>query len=288
MFRRLLIVASALAVIGAFPPSAEPADVDPSDIDFDTPAPCRWVALETREASVTESAWLEQNPLLRDPDNPRYVPGVNGAVALIQMDAQQLGHLVLFDTATGNSREILPGSPPASMPRWSPDGKLLACTVWMARNRPWVLVIVDPATGALVHPEVTGYSSQYAWSPDGHSIVVAGTDSMGVVMHRVDTASGRSRTLFRAPYRSEFDDLCWAPDSRTIATTLVSRRDADDEHTDIWVVDMDGGACNVTFTPNIKESHPHWIDGTHLVYEVKAPDGLVSRVRTLERRAVEQ
>jgi hypothetical protein len=68
----------------------------------------------------------------------------------------------------------------------------------------------------------------------------------------------------------------------------VSRRDADDERTDIWIVDVDGGACNVTFTPNIKENHPRWLDDRHIVYEVKIDDGLVSRVRTLERRAIEQ
>jgi WD40 repeat protein len=285
-YRRLMFAAVAFTMVWGAPAPA--AVNDPVDIDSDAPAPCRWVALETREATVGESALLEKNPLLRQPDNPRYVPGLNGAIAMIQMDAKQLGHLVLLDTATGSSREVLPGSPPASMPRWSPDGKLLACTIWMARHRPWVLLVVDPATGALLHPDVGGYSSHYAWSPDGRSIITAGMDSIGIVMHRVDVASGRSRVLFRAPYRSEFDDLSWSPDSRTIATTVISRRDADDERTDIWVVDVDGGVCNVTFTPNIKESHARWLDDTHIVYEVKVEQGIVSRVRTLERRAVEQ
>ena len=54
LFAASLFAASLRAALGATPSLA--AEPDPVDIDSDAPPPCRWVALETREATVSESA----------------------------------------------------------------------------------------------------------------------------------------------------------------------------------------------------------------------------------------
>jgi len=195
--------------------------------------PCPWVVRGTRPATPKELAFQDPNPLLRKPENPNYAPGPEGAAAVVETDREHFRHLFLEDPLTGSSTELAFGSEP----RWSPDGKWIAFTGWKSAERPSMFCLVDPATGKISEPEEGVAAEEYAWSPDGLLIAVAG------------------------------------------------RRWSDDEPTDIWLVELDGGVCRLTETPAVDEGAPRWLDDRRILYSAKRDrTDRRWRVLTLERR----
>jgi hypothetical protein len=109
---------------------------------------------------------------------------------------------------TGARRLAGPG---VDCPRWSPRGGRIAFRIYGAVR----VVGVDggPAL-APVAAVADGYSCDYAWSPDGRSLVVARlTTDGGWQLEAVDLKSFRARTLATLPYDELGPDLepAWAP-----------------------------------------------------------------------------
>jgi dipeptidyl aminopeptidase/acylaminoacyl peptidase len=243
---------------------------------------CPWVVRESRAATASEAAFQNPNPLLRNPENTSHVPGPKGVTAVVVSDQEHFRHLFLEDSAGVDAKELLFG---ASLPRWSPDAKWIACIVWKSQEKTDVLSIIDVATGRVLEPELDCRAGEYAWSPDGRSIAVIGDDSHGVALCLVQVPSGKSRLLTKLPIRSEYENLSWSPDSRMIATTVTQELDHLAESTDLYAVDVDGGSCRLTETATVDESEPRWLDDGHLLYEAQvAGNGAGWRVMTLERR----
>jgi hypothetical protein len=243
---------------------------------------CPWVVRDSREATATEAAFQNPNPLLRNPENTSHVPGPQGVTAVVVSDPEHFRHLFLEDSAGADAKELLFG---ASLPRWSPDAKWIACAVWKSPEKTNVLSIINVATGNVLEPDLDCRAGEYAWSPDGRSIAVIGDDSHGVALCLVQVPSGKSRLLTKLPIRSEYTNLSWSPDSRMIATTVTQELDHLAESTDLYAVDVDGGSCRLTETGTVDESEPSWLDDGHLLYEAQvAGNGTGWRVITLERR----
>jgi dipeptidyl aminopeptidase/acylaminoacyl peptidase len=243
--------------------------------------PCPWVVRASREATASEAAFQNPNPLLRDPENPNYAPGPNGTVAVVKTDHEHHGHMYLENSTTGDTKELVPGF----LPRWSPDGKRIACTVWKSREQGSVLSIIDVATGDVLEPKTGGGSSQYAWSPDGRTIAMIINDQSSILLRLVQIPSGKCRTLAALPTASEYTDLSWSPDSRTIVATATTEPEHLVEVSELYLVDVDGASCRLTDTPGVNESEPRWLDDGRILYEAETEDsGLGWRILTLERR----
>jgi Tol biopolymer transport system component len=202
--------------------------------------------------------------------------------AVVEIDREHHPHIVLKNSATGEVKELVRGS----QPRWSPDGKWIACTVWRSPARFDVLSVIDVGTGEVLEPEARGSSDEYAWSPDGRSIAVVVNDQSSILLRLVEVPSGRSRTLATLPAPGGYTDLAWSPDSRTIVTTVATEPDHLTELTDLYMVDVDSASCRLTKTVGINESEPRWVDDRHILYEVETEDsGLSWRILTMEPRA---
>ena len=71
-------------------------------------------------------------------------------------------------------------------PRWSPDGKLLACTGFVPGDPGWGIVLVGVQTGGTMRIDVgPGNSRSPAWSPDGRTLVFENNGTGSYKLYRV-------------------------------------------------------------------------------------------------------
>ena len=195
-----------------------------------------------------------------------------------------------------------------TMPRWSPDGKIL--TFLSGRydaksNQLWKLDRRGGEATQLTKLKV-GISA-YAWSPDGRKIAMVIKDQepeegdkdkkkakKPIVMDRFhfkadgqgylerkrnhiyvfDLATEKLDTITRGDYDNTSPE--WSPDSRQLA--FVSNRSADPDrngNTDIWVVEARAGARERQLTTwQDADNSPRWSpDGKTIVYlKSRTPD----------------
>lgn len=230
------------------------------------PEPCRWHVRATRPALPSERPHEQQHALLRDLENGRVAPGPQPLRAVVKSDKQHHPHVYLENTSTKTSRLLLPRS--LSQPRWSPDGKKIACTTWKSSRQPWMLCIVDVASGRTVEPEFGAVVSKLRWAPDGRSIAVSGQlyGTPTSVLAWVDVPSGRARILDTLKVHADYD-LSWSPDSRFLAVSRPTELTSEEEvvRADLWVFERNGTRCRLTNSPE-PEVEPGWVDTRRLLF----------------------
>lgn len=221
--------------------------------------PCRWRVTAIRPPRPGEAPFTERDRLLRDPASANDAPGPGRTRAVVRSDSLHHPHIYLEDASTGDVRELLRGS----APRWSPDGKRIACTIWKSRTRPWNLLIVDVATGQQTEPDSMLSPTEYRWSPDGHCLAVSGQlyDRGKAALAWIDLERHRSVVVDTLPVLSDYD-FSWSADSRWLAYSRPTRLLPEEDvcEADLWIA-SEGGAvkCCVLETPNQVERQPKWI-----------------------------
>jgi Tol biopolymer transport system component len=120
-------------------------------------------------------------------------------------------------TDGSDRRQLSPPGMSVELPRWSPDGKLIA---FMANtsHRTYRVFIV-PASGREIKEASEGDDSQGAptWSPDGRYLVYGGVlcqESHSCAIHRIDLQTGHVTTI---PGSTGLQTARWSPDGRHIA-----------------------------------------------------------------------
>jgi len=217
-------------------------------------------AVRIRAATFEDTLQRERNPLLGAPRDLNNAPGPGALRAVVR---HQRPSIFVVDTLAGTERYLCGGS----MPRFSPDGRWIACDRWRSHEHPYVLGIADARTGTVHDFERVGQIEEYAWSPDSRRLAYASYSNIGWI----DVASGTVHVLANdpAPHGADWSDLEWAPDSRR----FLGRRHLEYEHddnvyaTDLWLFDVKGQTCRLTNTPKVDEDSPGWIDDRHIRYE---------------------
>jgi dipeptidyl aminopeptidase/acylaminoacyl peptidase len=226
-------------------------------------------AVRIREATADDVLLRERDPLLGAPENANNAPGPGSLRAVVRSDLLHHAFVFIVDTAADTSRRLGPGS----MPRFSPDGRWIACSRWLSRKRPYNLTLIDARTGASRVIERVLYVEDYAWSPDSKRLAFTSMkwdSSNHWDIGWVDVSSGAVHVLATDtdPY-VEYEECEWGPDSRR----FVANRQREYEHDDtvyahdLWLFDIDGQPCRLTHTPRREEDFPGWIDGRHIRYE---------------------
>jgi hypothetical protein len=218
-----------------------------------------------RPARPDEVPFEEAMPLLRDPEDGNVVPGPGTLRAVVRSDKDHHPFVYIEDTAVGTSRRLL--DRPLSMPRWSPDGRMIACVAWESRRRPNVLTVVDMATGEATQPEFPGsVAATYTLSPDSRWIALAGHLETSLVLALVSLPSGSTRVLDSLDVLADYD-FGWSPDSRWLAVLRPTRVDHYGEtlSAELLVFDLLGSRCLLSRASDLYEA-PRWLDPSRLSY----------------------
>lgn len=168
-------------------------------------------AMRFREAKPDEQLVRERNPLLGAPEDMNNAPGPGSLRAVVRGGRP---FVFIVDTASGASRELCPGTGP----RFSPDGRWIACNRWLSSEHPYNLALVDARTGKARIADRVGEIDDYAWSPDSRrlaftSYVVDTGGRMDIGWIEIGSAAVHVLASDRDPH-VEWLELEWAPDSR--------------------------------------------------------------------------
>jgi tricorn protease-like protein len=183
----------------------------------------------------------------------------------MKSDARLHPHLFIVDSA-GASHPLL-GEKLATNPRFSPDGKKVACSAFESSSRPWILTIIDVATGKAISPRIGSLSAKFKWSPDSRWVAVEGTalDTSLRTFSVVEAASGRVVLQDTTDVVANYE-FAWSPDSRMVAVARPTEIDDHEElvRSELWLFGLSKEKCHLSVAANDVVSAPAWIDN-HLI-----------------------
>lgn len=270
--RSAVLVVLAVALLSLWPrpvearPSRRSTRRPPARAVETPPADCAWQVLDRREPREHEDPWETRHPLLREPLDPNRVPGLPPLTAVVRTDARHRPRLELHNSARGTARE-LGGGRPLSQPRFSPDGRTLACTVWKSREEPWRLCFVDVESGRVREPALDLQVASMRWSPDSRRLAVAGsrTGRSVALLVVVDAESGASSVVDSLGVFADHE-FSWSPDARTLAVARPTSLAVGQEvaESQLWLVDIRGQRCPIVRAAGLVVREPRWVDARRL------------------------
>ena len=232
-----------------------------------TASPCPLIIVSSRHASARDSTVDDRLSALREPANPNRVPGPGSLVAVVRTDSLHRPHIFIEDTTRKARRLLLPDG--ASEPRWSPDGRMIACVAWKSQQEPWVLTIVDVDGGHLRQPIRKFNVMGFSWSPNGQWIAANGamaTKARGILA-MVSVSANRGTVVDTLRVLADYE-VGWAPDSRCIAISRPTAIDVEEEvmAADLCLIQTNGSKCPLLVSQTFIPSAPRWVDQRHLRY----------------------
>ena len=200
------------------------------------------------------------------------LPGVDGTIAFGQLSGG--GFDVWLATLDGQPPRQLTNTRQSYAPAWSADGQRLSLTSGD------MIVVGTPDNPLAQRVELGGRQARYsAWSPDGRQLAIASSaDGRSWQLTIADLNSGRVG-LIAAP--ATIGGLAWAPG----ALPVFAGQAAPGQAQDIYVLERDGNARNLTSTPEIEEDLPQWSpDGRSIVFTT-SPAGQLDQRQIAVMRA---
>jgi Tol biopolymer transport system component len=214
------------------------------------------------------------------------VSGPNGLIAFVRSD-QNLGDAAYLMNPDGTHlRPVLPGVQ-ASVPHWSPDGRLLALQTGLNDCPPSVqTTILNPDTGqtrVLPPPNPNMATGCSVWSPDATHFACDGENESGSAngLYTIRSSDGGGLTRITNAGGAADIPIDYSPNGRQI---LFGRVDAGDHHctktSALFVVNVDGTGLRQITPGGFCDDDGSWSpDGTRIAFEhrgkvfVVHPDG---------------
>lgn len=265
------------------------------------------MGVNAREVMVPEAIGR-----LRQADDPRVSPDgshIAFSVSDVDLEENRYRHKVWLAPTDGDGpARPLTAGPDDQLPRWSPDGSLLAFAA-NAVGGPSQLCVIPVSGGGerIVIAEWPEDLNEIAWSPDSSRLAFVARDrdqetygKPGEKRGDADTPPRRVTKLFSrlngegfvfdrpkrvmvvqadgssAPLRLstgpfEASGIAWSPDGSRICFSSARHEDWDlDQAVDLWLVDADGSGEPQCLTDTIGDySAPSWSpDGSRIAYLV--------------------
>ncbi len=224
-------------------------------------------SVRIRDARTDEVLVRERDPLLGAPEDGNNAPGPGSLRAVVR--GGRPSYVIIVNTATGTSRRLCQGT----QPRFSPNGRWIACNHWESSERPWNLTVVDVRSGNSRIIEHVGQIEDYAWSPDSKQLAftsIAHDSSWRFNIGWIEAGSGSVHILASDDESNvEWMGLEWAPDDRRLLATRHREYEHDDSiyASDLWLFDLKARPCRLTHTPREDEDSAGWIDGRRIRYQ---------------------
>ena len=229
---------------------------------------CPWRVVSARPAAPRDVPFDEDVPMLGEPENANDAPGPGTLRAVVRNDKERHSHVYIEDTAAHSSRLLL--GPSASRPKWSPDGRWIACDIY-GSPQTYNLGLVEMASGRLWRPELGGQLEEYKWSPDSRGLALELADPRGgfTVLGYFSLAAKSFQPVDTLKLSASYD-VAWSPDSRTLAVSKPTYTDRDNEdevtQSDLWLMSLPRARCRLVEGKGFLAAAPRWIDSAHVRY----------------------
>lgn len=159
------------------------------------------------------------------------------------------------------------------MPRFSPDGRYVAFSLWRSRERPWNLVIFDRKRGRRIEPALGGcVTFDWRWSPDGRWLAVQDNPCKRgrCRLCLVSVPSGAVHCIDSLDVFADYE-FGWSPNSTNLAVVRpeqVDRHSEEPSVADLWIFSVVGHRrCVLAVTPEYVEREPMWVTDSTLLVE---------------------
>ena len=108
--------------------------------------------------------------MLGEPEDANSVPGPGTLRAVVRNLEGHHPSILIEEIASGSSRLLL--KPWATQPKWSPDGRWIACNAYGSPSAPYNLALVEVASGRAWLPHLGTQIGEYRWSPDSQRLAL--------------------------------------------------------------------------------------------------------------------
>ena len=165
-----------------------------------------------RERQIVEVGQGGEAPFqLQAVEGPRISPD-GTSIAYARLDANAATRAIWTSALDGlGERRLTPGDPVTGFPVWSPDGRRLACEVFVDGGAQ--LGVIDARGGSpRLLTSARGQSWPSSWSPDGSTILFAGLRDGLWNLYTVPAAGGKERRITNYTSPSQFVRYpAWSP-----------------------------------------------------------------------------
>jgi Tol biopolymer transport system component len=155
----------------------------------------------------------------------------------------------ILDVATGQARDLLPGSLATMAPAWSPDGRRIAVLIGNLSHYEIAIMNAD-GSGLRRYPlpaQLDGWGDPHtSWSPDAHFLAfrardrrVFGFTDQASHLVLLDVTSGETRVLANAS-PGFFDNLVWRSDGKAIRVLKARKNGGPGGHGTVVDIALDG------------------------------------------------
>jgi Tol biopolymer transport system component len=202
--------------------SNQPMQLTTGPLSFNTPVPSK----DGKKLFVI-GAQLRAELVRYDFKSAEFVPYLAG-ISAGELDFSRDGKWIAYVSYPDDTlwRSKLDGSerlqltyPPqrAALPRWSPDGKIIAFTAAMP-GKPWKVCVISPDGGTPdpITPTET-LQTDPSWSPDGAILAFSSNDNLHPENQYVQLFDLKTRQLSSLPASEPVFGPRWSPDGRSIA-----------------------------------------------------------------------
>lgn len=155
-------------------------------------------------------------------------------------NGQYHAEVALVDAGTGSIADVTHNNAPEQNVQWSPDGRLLSFlapsdTAWeLAEEKLW-LVPADGGVPRRLSNGLTGAIRQYAWAPDGASIVLGAQTRARGAAYRVAVSNGAVTKVAGGDWSGSVESF--STDTSRGAAVISSPAEPPDVH----IVDLKSG-----------------------------------------------
>ncbi len=200
-------------------------------------------------------------------------------IAYVSSDARGI-HLALVTLSNPRPRLVRGLGSLQGPPSWSPDGRLLAATVYSATSGDVAFVDTDGRIVRRATPTGCCSPGEPSWAPDSRRVVVpAGTTGSGIAV--MDSRSGA--TLASADFEGiNVASLAWSPDGEWIAVSMT----ADLGPNRLWLIRPDGTGRRSLLSEPMPLGTIAWLpDGEGLIVDGVAPGRRASEIHRIDARS---